>query len=332
MRSSVAIAIALLAVLVAVGGGLAFGRIARPPAPTPRRVSVTAPPTTTPSPTPFDEAALFKQPLSAGCATSASVWIVTNGGGLLRYDGTAWELVDDTLRSLTNVGCAPTVAVAVGLVGAMVTMDERTREIRSQDIALSDLYGVSPLGDGALMVGSDGAVYILAGGQTQPYAHGIGEDLRAVVAFSQTSAWAVGVGGITYRLDQRGWSAVPSGQTSTLHAIAATTAADPVAVGDGGAVVAFAGGSWRIAKSGVTQTLRDVIIEPGVWVAGDGGTLLHGSLDDLRPVELHTTCDLVSVFSAGIHPDVWVVGVHAGSGGVWELGGDGSVIKHWGGC
>lgn len=332
MRSSVAAALAILAVLAAIGGGLAFSRIARAPAPTPRRVSVTATPTVTPSPTPFDDVALFRQPLSAGCATSQSVWIVTNGGGLLRYDGSAWEQVDDTLRSLTAVGCAPAAAYAVGLVGALVTIDERTRQIRSQDIALSDLFGVSPVGDGALMVGSEGAVYILAGGETQPYARGIDEHLRDVVAFSQTSAWAVGADGITYRLDQRGWNPVGSGQTATLRAVAATTAAAPVAVGDGGTIVAYAGGSWHTVRSGVSATLRDVIVEPAVWIAGDAGTLLRGSLDDLRPVDLHTSCDLVSIFSGPSHADVWIVGVRAGAGGVWALAGDGSVIKHWGGC
>ena len=332
MRSGVAAAIAVLAILAAVGGGLAFSRIARGPAPTPQRVSVTATPAVTPSPTPVDEVALFRQPLSAGCATSQSVWIVTNGGGLLRYDGTNWEQVDDTLRSLTAVGCVPTAAYAVGLVGAMVTIDERTRQIRSQDIALNDLFGVSVVGDGALMVGSEGGVYILAGGETQPYAKGIDEQLRDVVAFSLTSAWAVGADGITYRLDQRGWNPVGSGQTATLRAVAATTAAAPVAGGAGGTVVAYASGGWRTVKSRVTVTLRDVIVEPGVWIAGDGGTLLRGSLDDLRPIDLHTSCDLVSIFTGPTRADVWVVGVRGGGGGVWALAGDGSVIKHWGGC
>ncbi|HEU5286836.1 MAG TPA: hypothetical protein VFV20_00390 [Candidatus Limnocylindria bacterium] len=332
MRSSVAAGLAILAVLAAIGGGLAFSRIARAPAPTPRRVSVTATPAVTPSPAPFDEAALFRQPLSAGCATSQSVWIITNGGGLLRYDGSAWEQVDDTLRSLTAVGCTPAAAVAVGLVGAMVTIDERTRQIRSQDISLNDLFGVSPVGDGALMVGSDGAVYILAGGETQPYARGLDEHLRDVVAFSLTSAWAVGADGITYRLDQRGWNPVGSGQTATLRAVAAATAAAPVAVGDAGTIVTYAGGGWHTVKSGVTATLRDLIVEPAVWIAGDGGTLLRGSLDELRPVDLHTSCDLVSIFSGPTRGDVWVVGVRGGGGGVWALAADGSVIKHWGGC
>ncbi len=97
-------------------------------------------------------------------------------------------------------------------------------------------------------------------------------------------------------------------------------------------MVAFSGGSWHVVRSGVTATLRDVIVEPGMWAVGDAGTAVHGSPDDLRPLDLHTTCDLVSVFARGGGAEVWVVGVRGGAGGVWQLRPDGSVIKHWGGC
>src|SRR5207302_37433 len=83
MRWQLAAGVAALAVIVAVALGLTVGRIARP-SPTPIRVTVTASPSA--SPTPVDEATLFKQPVSSGCATHESVWLVTNGGGILRYD------------------------------------------------------------------------------------------------------------------------------------------------------------------------------------------------------------------------------------------------------
>ncbi len=84
MRSGPAAAIAVLAVLAAIGVGLASGRVFAP-SPTPNRVNVTFTPAPTPSPTPYDEAALFREPVSGGCATQTSVWVITNGGGLLRY-------------------------------------------------------------------------------------------------------------------------------------------------------------------------------------------------------------------------------------------------------
>lgn len=331
MRPTVAIGVAVAVVLVAVAGGLTLGRIARP-SPTPQHVVVTFTPAPSPTRVPVDEATLFRQPISAGCATASSVWLVTDGGGILRYDGTSWDLADDTLRSLVAVACASDSAYAVGRVGAFVIVDERSRQIRSTDIALADLFGVTPLDDGALMVGADGTVMILAGGNIQPYASGIDESLRAVVAFSQRSAWAVGDGGITYRLDQRGWNPVGSGQTKTLRAIAARTAGDPIAVGDGGVIVAFSGGAWHAVASGVSADLRDIIVVPQFWIAGRDGTLLTGeSLASLRRVDLHTTCDLVSVTAQGLTGDVFVVGAKVGGGGVWLLR-RGEVVRHWGGC
>ncbi|MEK7862295.1 MAG: hypothetical protein AAB295_03420, partial [Chloroflexota bacterium] len=308
MKASIAAAIAALAVLAAIGAGLAVARIARP-APAPIHVTVTPTPTVTPVPTPVDEATLFRQPLSAGCATAQSVWITTNGGALLRYDGSTWSTPDTTLRSLTNVACTATQVYAVGLVGTFVVIDEATRQIQSTAITIDDLFGVAPVGDGALMVGSAGAVFILAGGNIQPYAAGVTEDLRDVVAFSERSAWAVGRSGITYRLDQRGWSSVGSGQAQDLHAIAALTASVAIAVGDAGTVVGYDAG-WRSFTSEVDVRLRDVIVDPALWIVGDAGTLLTrgATVGSFRRVDIGTSCDLVSVFTFGPARDLWVVG------------------------
>jgi len=321
-----------LLVLVAVVIGLAGGRLLRPAAPTPRLVTVTFSPAPTPSPTPYDEAALFKQPLSAGCATPVSIWLVTNGGGLLRFDGSQWAVVDSTLRSMTDVACTATTAYAVGLIGTIVLGDETSRQIRATDLGINDLHGVSAVGDGALMVGTNGTVLILAGGEIQPYARGIDEDLNGVVAFSVNSAWAVGDAGITYRLDQRGWNPVGSGQTKTLRAISGTTAANVVAVGDAGTVVVWADGQWNPARSGVDVVLRDIITTPGLFIVGDRGTLLTtGSSPDapFRKIDLKTECDLVSVFARG--PDVFIVGRSVSGGGLWRFR-DGAVAQHFGGC
>lgn len=322
--------IGVLLVAAAIGLGLSFGRIARPPAPTPIRVSVTTSPAPSRTRVPDDPATLFRQPVSAGCATPESVWVVTNGGGLLRYDGTAWAQVDDTLRSLVAVTCTQSTAVAVGLVGALVITDEVARQIRSRDVTTADFSGISSFADGAMMVGPAGNVWLYYQDDTQPYAAGIDEDLHDVVAFGLTSAWAVGQEGITYRLDQRGWNPVGSGQTKTLLAVAATTPADAVAVGEGGVIVRYDGG-WQVVKSGVDARLRDVIVKPALWIAGDKGTLLTGTAGSLRTIDLHTQCDLVSVFARG--SEIWVLGsAAAGGGGIWQLTLDGNVAQHWGGC
>lgn len=333
MRTGVAAAIAVLAVLAAVGIGLASGRVFAP-SPTPNRVNVTFTPAPTPSPTPYNETALFREPVSGGCATQTSVWVITNGGGLLRYAYSEgkWALVDDTLRSLTRATCTADIMYAVGQVGAFVVGDEVTKEIRATDISSEDLQGVASLSSGALIVGRFGTVLIYDNGNFQPYAQGLDEDLFDVVAFSVQSAWAVGDHGITYRLDSRGWAPIGSGQGNTLRAIAGTTSANVVAVGDAGTVVTYSGG-WLVAKSGVDVTLRDVIVDPGLWIAGDNGTLLTISgvpATPFRKVDIGTTCDLVALFARS--NDIWVVGRSVLSGGVWRLRADGTVQQHFGGC
>ena len=331
LRASVALGLGVLFVLAAVGIGLSTGRIARP-SPTLVRVSITFTPAPTPSPTPYNEAAVFRgQPLSGGCATSGGVWLVTNGGGLLRYDGSQWAQVDSTLRSLTRVACGTDAAYGIGFLGAVLVADEQARQIRSTDVTIEDLWGVAALPNGALMVGTAGSVFVLDSGDIQPYAKGIDEDLFGVVAFSLQSAWAVGDRGITYRLDQRGWNPVGSGQTNTLRAVAGTTPVNAVAVGDAGTIVTYANG-WQVAKSGVDVTLHDVIVDPGVWIVGDKGTLLTTSgipAAPFKPVDIGTNCDLISVFARS--GDVWVVGRGDLGGGVWRLH-NGTVAQHFGGC
>ena len=130
----------------------------------------------------------------------------------------------------------------------------------------------------------------------------------------------------------RSWLSFPiaSGQDKTLRAVAATTPATAVAVGDEGTIVRFDSG-WKVVASPVTSTLRDVIVDPAVWIAGDHGTLLTGTVTSLRAVDLGTSCDLVSVFARG--PDIFVVGSDGpGGGGVWRLSRDGVVAQHWGRC
>lgn len=331
MRASVAAILAILAVLAAVGIGLASSRLFTP-APTPVRVNVTFTPAPTPSPTPYDEAALFRsQPLSGGCATSSGVWVITNGGGLLRFDGTQWARVDDTLRSLVKAACTADVVHAVGLVGAVLVVDEQSRQIRSTDISIEDLFGISTLLDGNVIVGTRGTVLFLdATGGVFPAAP-VDEDLFGVVAF-QDSGWIVGDHGITYRLDQRGLTPVGSGQVNALRAVAGLTAAGVIAVGDKGTIVTYNGG-WHTLASGVDVTLRDITVGAGLWIAGDAGTLLTtgSAVGTFRKVDLKTTCDLVAVFTQG--SDVWVVGRPAigGGGGVWRLR-NGAVNLHFGGC
>jgi hypothetical protein len=337
---SYAAIIAVLLVIAAVVGGLAIGTIARP-SPTPRPTPTPRPVTPTPQPT--TDPAVFRQTLSSGCATEQGLWVVSNGGGLVRYDGKDWTQVDGTLRTLTQTSCDAGTLYAVGPVGAVLILDDRARQINAFDLTVEDLRAVAAMPQGAMVVGTHGTVMLLLGGSWQPYASGIEEDLNGLVVFGLQSGWAVGSQGISYRLEVAGWRSVTTGVDVALRAVAGPNAQTAVAVGDGGTVLALSGLTWSKVDSGIDTALRAVaVVGPTAWVVGDNGVVLTidgalrtpGSPIPAKPmvvsrVDIGTACTLTSVFAQG--QDIWIVGARAGASGVWRLR-DGKVAERWGEC
>lgn len=331
--------IAVLLVVAAIGAGLAIGTVARP-SPTPRPTPVRTVAVPTPTPVPTTDPQVFRQSLTGACATGQGLWVVTNGGGLLRYDGEHWTQIDGTLRTLTAASCDAGTLYAVGPVGAMLIVDDRLRQITSFDVTLADLIGVAAMPEGAMAVGTAGTVMFLSGGSWQEYARGLEEDLYGIVAFGPQSAWVVGSQGATYRLEAAGWRPVPTGVTVVLRAVSGTGPQSAVAAGDGGTLLAF-DGTWKPVESGVTTNLRAIArVGSTWWIVGDDGVVL--TVDGLfvsaaipaKPtvvtrVDIGTTCALRSVFVNG--SDIWVVGSTGSRGGVWRLR-DGRVGEKWGDC
>ena len=330
--------IAVLLVVAAIGAGLAIGTVARP-SPTPRPTPARTVAVPTPTPVPTTDPQVFRQSLTGACATAQGLWVVTNGGGLLRYDGEHWTQIDGTLRTLTAASCDAGTLYAVGPVGAMLIIDDRLRQITSFDVTLADLVGVAAMPEGAMAVGTAGTVMFLSGGSWQEYARGLGEDLYGIVAFGPQSAWVVGSQGASYRLEAAGWRPVPTGVTVTLRAVSATGPQSAVAAGDAGTVLVF-DGAWKPVDATVTTNLRAVArIGSREWIVGDAGTVLildaagadrsQSGSRAVKKLDLSTTCDLRSVFGNG--QDVWVVGSTGARGGVWRIRGD-AVAERWGAC
>ncbi len=329
----------MLLVVAAIGGGLAVGTVARPRA-TPRVPTPTPTVAPTPTPLPTTDPAVFRQTLSSGCATEQGLWVVANGGGLVRYDGKDWSQVDGTLRTLTNASCDERTVYAVGPVGAVLIVDDRARSINAFDVTVEDLRGVASMPTGAMVVGTAGTVMLLSGGAWQPYASGIEEDLNAIVVFDLNSAWVVGSQGISYRLEVAGWRPIPTGATVALRAVSATSPQSAVAVGDAGTVLTF-DGTWKPVETGVTANLRSIARLGGAeWIVGDAGTVLvldaaggdHTAPPTAKPAakfDLATKCDLANVFATA--EDIWVIGSSGSRSGVWRIRGD-KVVEKWGEC
>ena len=323
---------AAVLVVIAIGAGAAVGVVTRP-APS------VEPPSATPMPTatlaPDTGPLVFKQPLTAGCATDDAVWVVSDGGGIGRFDRLLqrWELIDSTLRSLVAVACGSDTVFAVGAFGRVVVIDDLAKTIHADDIGIFNAYAVSLVPDGALVVGSDGSVQRQSSTGWDKYAQGIDEDLYGVVGFAGGSAWMVGAGGVTYRLEKVdgvfGWRPYETGTTVALRTIAATSPTEAIAAGDDGVVLRF-DGSWRALESGVKNELRgSARVGAITYVVGDGGTALAVEGDTVRPIaNVTTTCALRSVFAHG--NEVWFVGSDGTLAGVWRQSGD--RIDRWGTC
>jgi hypothetical protein len=318
-------------VVIAVGAGAAVGMVTRqaPPA------EPSATPAPTPTPEPDTGPLVFKQPLTAGCATDDAVWVVSDGGGIGRFDRLLgrWQLVDSTLRSLVAAACSPDTVTAVGAFGRVVFVDDLAKTIHADDIGLFNAYAVSLLPDGALVVGSDGSVQRQSSVGWDKFAEGIDEDLYGVVGFAGGSAWMVGAGGVTYRLERVdgnfGWKPYETGTTGSLRTIAATSPTEAIAAGDDGVILRF-DGNWRALESGVKNELRaSARVGPITYVVGDGGTALAVEGNTVRPVaNIVTTCALRGVFAHG--NEVWFVGSEGTLAGVWRQSGDRT--EHWGTC
>jgi hypothetical protein len=331
--------IAVLLVVAAIGAGLAIGTVARP-SPTPRPTPVRTVAVPTPTPVPTTDPQVFRQSLTGACATGQGLWVVTNGGGLLRYDGEHWTQIDSTLRTLSQASCDEGTLYAVGPVGAMLIVNDRLRQISSFDVTLADLIGVAAMPEGAMAVGTAGTVMFLSGGSWQEYARGLEEDLYGIVAFGPQSTWVVGSQGASYRLEAAGWRPVATGVGVTLRAVSGTGPQSAVAAGDAGTVLVF-DGTWKPVETGVTANLRAIArVGSTWWIVGDDGVVLTveglfvSSAIPAKPtvvtrVDIGTTCALRSVFVNG--SDVWIVGSTGSRGGVWRLR-DGKVAERWGAC
>jgi hypothetical protein len=318
-------------VVIAIGAGAAVGVVTRP------ATSVEPSPTPVPTPTPEPDTGplVFKQPLTAGCSTDEAVWVVSDGGGIGRFDRLVgrWQLVDSTLRSLVAAACSPDTVTAVGAFGRVVSIDDLAKTIRADDIGLFDAYAVSLVPDGALVVGSGGSVQRQSFAGWDKFADGIDEDLYGVIGFSGGSAWMVGAGGVTYRLEKIdgnfGWKPYETGTTVSLRTIAATSPTEAIAAGDEGVILRF-DGNWRALESGVKNELRaSARVGPITYVVGDGGTALAIEGNTVRPVaNISTTCALRGVFAYG--NEVWFVGSEGTLAGVWRQ--SGGQTEHWGTC
>jgi hypothetical protein len=340
--------IVVLLVVFAAGIGIAVGERARPtpsprPVPSPTTIALA---TATPVDPAEVERRAFAQPLVTGCATARAVWLLADGGTAIRWDGRAWSIPDPTLRSILAATCDQATVLAVGRGGSIVTVDDELRQVRPDRFGIDDLASVvrfpaatsTSARQQAIAVGTGGVVAHQTDLGWRIVPTGIAEDLNGVAhrgiggLVRAPFAWIVGANGVSFRLmEQDRWERVQTGTGVSIRAVTFATGG-AIAVGDRGTVLRQLDGAdgWKSVRSGTDADLRAIasVGATTAWIVGDRGTVLELSSEEMRRIDLGTTCTLRHVFAAGTA--IWVVGSDGNRGGAWRILPTGT--DRWGTC
>ncbi len=210
------------------------------------------------------------------------VWAVTDGGGILHYNG-GWGMqaspVDTNLYGIW--GTSPTDVWAVGAQGALLHFDGVTWKATTLPNAtgaeLRAIHGFGPKDIHVVSGGWAGAWHF--DGTAWTKTTGIFGELRDVHGASSNDVWAVGSYGSIFRWDGKTWKnqAVAVANQKDLMSVFAVSASEVYIVGTQGTILAWDGAVWAAMKAPTTRSLRAVwaMGNKDVYAVGDGGVVLH---------------------------------------------------------
>lgn len=128
-------------------------------------------------------------------------------------------------------------------------------------------------GTGVLLVGASGANGLIVrsvGNTFTNVATATGTPFNAVCRVSDSDGWAVGAGGVIFKVTNSGATSVMSPTTKELFALDCA-AGNAVAVGADGTVIRFGNGSWTTVAFPGTEKLTTVqLVAGGAYVGGEG--------------------------------------------------------------
>jgi formylglycine-generating enzyme required for sulfatase activity len=148
------------------------------------------------------------------------------GGLIAHFDGSAWSMMNDKVRT----------SFMEGKAGANVLDDFRLHGVWGA--SRENLFAVG----GDLRTRQDvGVILRYDGKQWLPVMEGVRAMARGIWGSSSSSAFVVGENGLIVEYDGAYWREMESGTARSLLAVTGTSAGDVYAVGEGGAVLHFGG-------------------------------------------------------------------------------------------
>jgi hypothetical protein len=192
----------------------------------------------------------------------------------------------------------------------------------------SSLFAIGGISSSDYYVGSStGYIYRFANGITpssaiNPTAYT--GAMQSIWGRTSSEVWACGNGGVTVKINQGTPTKIlnPAPVATALYAIHGppSPSSHVWSVGQGGYVMKTVDGSnWITVPSGVSVDLNSVVAlsETDIWIAGDGGVLLHW--DDAQKKLVQVAGPFAARNLHKLHSpapnDIWLVG---GADGVWR--------------
>lgn len=258
------------------------------------------------------------------------VWAVGEAGVIFfRDDRNGWSSLESPVASTLHAVAATREdnAWAVGDGGVILHWDgirwSRVNSPVSQEL-LAIHFGPTNIG---WAVGAEGISIRLTNGVWTRVATPTTQTLRGVWAGPGDTAWSVGDSGVILFWDGNKWICHEHPTNSDLYVVNGPHDDSLWASGTNGTVIMHRYGHWGIYEDTpcTSATLRSITFDPvgQVWIAGDGGVLLHKPGFGSSPFEMEDSGTGEVLFA--------LTRQHGRS--LWGAGGYGSLIEftsdHW---
>lgn len=264
-----------------------------------------------------------------GTATS-DIFISTEDGNILRFDGSVWFL-DTDLAAGYNMTCINGTSLqnifAVGQAGELL-IEYGLGWSDNSFATVEDLKGVVAFDDkSAIAVGTNGSIFSISNKRvatalTSPTA----EQLNAIYTSNlaeKVDIWAVGTNGAIIRsTDGVSFTNVTSPTADELMSISGDGPNNIYAVGVNGTVIHWDGISWTSQTLAGGYTLNTVAMSfedlDDVWIGAQGGHVFHKGPYDSAFTEADVTSTTEGLFGS------WL----KSSNVMWMVGGNGTIIRY----
>jgi len=217
----------------------------------------------------------------AGWAESASsVWVLTQDGGVARYDGVRWSYpphrrLPGDVVGLSVYGARDARLAVRGSsgTGGGVARWDGARWSVEYDVSgfrVADMWSPSP--DEVWLIDADGEVARYDGAAWSPVASP-GSQLQGVYGRSSSDVWIWGGASFDrelYHWDGSTWTSTPAVSNDRINAMGGTAANDLWAVHHTGRIAHYDGVAWGEVASPTTRVLNDVIAfsPTDAWAVG----------------------------------------------------------------